>query len=270
MSRPTVARQAASPRGVQSVVRVFGLLELLSEADDGMTITELAQRSDLPVPTVHRLLRTSINLGYVRQHLSRRYALGPRLIRLGEQAQGQLGALARPALTALALGLGETANLGVLDRDAVVYIAQSPSPHSMRMFTEVGRRVGLHATGVGKAILACLSDTTIESIIRRTGMPTPTPHSHHTLAALLHDVRLIRRRGYAVDDQEQELGVRCYAVLIPDAPVPMAVSVSGPLIRIDERFGDRAVRLLTEQARRISDELVGQQTHDAVPAGVDD
>ena len=267
MSQPWDARQRASTGGVQSVMRVFGLLEILAEEQGGLMISELADQSGLPVPTAHRLLRTMINLGYARQLLSRRYALGPRLIKLGDGARGQLGESAQPVLNMLAQRLGETANLAVLDRDAAVYIAQSPSPHAMRMFTEVGRRVDLHDTGVGKAILASLSDAAIESIVGRTGMATPTPYSHAALDALLADLGAIRERGYSVDDQEQELGVRCYAVLVRNAPVPMAVSVSGPVIRIDTDFGIRAVQLLNVAAEEIG---VGSllQDDDGNSAGV--
>lgn len=244
-----------SANGVQSVTRVFELLEILCDAGGDVTISEVAVSSGLPLPTIHRLLRTMVNLGYARQLPSRRYGLGARLIRLGEEAQSQLGAVARPELQLLARTLGETANLAALDRDAVVYVAQAPSPHAMRMFTEVGRRVSLHDTGVGKAIMASLADHTVEAMIGRTGMPTPTAKSHSTLESLMDDLGRIRERGFAIDDEEQELGVRCYAVLVPQAPTPMAVSVSGPLARVDLDFGERAVPILRESAQRISQAL---------------
>jgi IclR family acetate operon transcriptional repressor len=267
MSQAQDANRHASTGSVQSVARVFALLEILAEEHSGLMISELAEHSGLPVPTAHRLLRTMINLGYARQLQSRRYALGPKLIRLGDRARSLLGESAQSVLDMLAQQLGETANLAVLDRDAVVYVAQSPSPHAMRMFTEVGRRVDLHNTGVGKAILASLSDASIESILRRTGMATPTPYSHATLDALLADVGGIRKRGYSVDDQEQELGVRCFAVLVRDAPVPMAVSVSGPVTRIDGDFRSRAVQLLTLAAEQIGCEPV-QSPPGGMSAGV--
>ena len=87
-------------------------------------------------------------------------------------------------------------------------------------------------------------------------MPTPTPKSHGSVDSLLADLADIRRRGYSIDDEEQELGVRCYAVSIPKAPAPMAVSVSGPLSRVDEAFGDRAVPVLRGIADRVSAELI--------------
>ena len=157
--------------GVQSVERVFDLLELITDAGGEVTLSELSSSTELPLPTIHRLLRTLVAKGYVRQLANRRYALGPRLIRLGEGASKQLGALARPQLTSLVEALGETSNMAVLDSDMVVYIAQVPSKHSMRMFTEVGRRAHTHATGVGKAILAQLDDAAVRNIVARAGMP---------------------------------------------------------------------------------------------------
>ena len=94
--------------------------------------------------------------------------------------------------------------MALLEGDQVVYVAQQPSPHAMRMFTEAGRRANLHDTGVGKAILATLADAEIRGIVGRVGMPTPTVKSHGTPESLLADVAQIRKRGYAIDDEEQE------------------------------------------------------------------
>jgi len=241
--------------GVQSVERVFELLELINDAGGEVALSELAASTDLPLPTIHRLLRTLVGKGYVRQLPNRRYVLGPRLIRLGEGANRQLGALARPQLKFLVDVLGETANMAVLDSDMVVYIAQVPSLHSMRMFTEVGRRAHTHDTGVGKAILAQLDDESVRRIVLRAGMPTPTTRSIGSIDALLDELAVVRRRGYAVDDGEQELGVRCFAVAVPDSPTPTAISVSGPISRVDEEFAQRAVPLLTAAAQAISGDL---------------
>lgn len=241
--------------GVQSVERVFELLELVTDAGGEVTLSELAASTELPLPTVHRLLRTLVSLGYARQLPNRRYALGPRLIRIGEAASRQFGALARPQLTGLVDALGESANMAVLDGDMVVYVAQAPSSHSMRMFTEVGRRVHLHDTGVGKAILAQLPDETVRAMVGRAGMPTPTEHSIGSIDELLVELDRIRERGFAIDDQEQEIGVRCFSMAVPDAPTPTAVSVSGPVSRVDEAFGERAVPLLRRAVTAISAEL---------------
>jgi len=240
---------------VQSVERAFELLELITDAGGSAALSELAATADLPLPTIHRLLRTLVGLGYVRQLPNRRYALGPRLIRLGEGATAQLGALALPVLKKLVDQLGETANMAVLDSDQVLYIAQAPSRHSMRTFTEVGRRAHAHATGVGKAVLAQLPDDHVRRIVTRTGLPAVTEASITGLDELLADLELIRERGWSVDEQEQELGVRCFAAAVPGAPSPTAISVSGPVSRVDEAFGERAVPLLQAAAREIAEDL---------------
>jgi len=244
---------ADSPtEGVKSVARVFDLLELIADAGGDVTLSELSTMAELPLPTIHRLLRTLVSLGYARQLANRRYALGPRLVRLGEVANRQFGQLAKPQLKDLVARLGETANLATIDGDQVIYVSQAPSPHAMRMFTEVGRRSGLHNTGVGKAILSQFDDDAVRDIIARTGLPKTTDHSIDSLDALLADLHVSRERGYAIDDNEQEIGVRCYAMVVPGAPVPTAVSVSGPVARVDEAFAARAIPVLREVVQEIA------------------
>jgi IclR family acetate operon transcriptional repressor len=249
----TTARTASG--GVQSVERVFELLEVITAAGGEMSLSELSAAANLPLPTIHRLLRTLVPPGYVRQLPNRNYALGPRLILLGEAAGRQFGSSARPMLDGLVAQLGESANMAVLDGQQVVYIAQAQSSRSMRMFTEVGRRAPTHNTGVGKAILATLPDEQVRSIVTAAGMPTPTEKSLGTVEELFADLERIRERGYAVDDEEQEIGVRCFSMAVPGAPTPTAISVSGPVSRVDEDFGRRAVPLLRRAAEAIAAEL---------------
>src|SRR5690625_2379280 len=179
---------------VQSVDRTIELLELLADEGGQASLSELASQTELPLPTIHRLMRTLLAHGYVRQLPSREYSLGPRLIRLGESAGRQFGTAAQPFLTRLARELGESANLAMIDRDMAVYVAQASSAHSMRMFTEVGRRVFTHSTGVGKAILAQLPDPAVEDILTRAGMPPATSKTIDTVPDLLTELDRIRER----------------------------------------------------------------------------
>src|SRR5215471_19622046 len=117
-------RTAGAAGGVQSIERAFDLLEMMADAGGALGLSELSTLSGLPLPTVHRLMRTLVNRGYVRQEASRRYTLGSRLIRLGEISSRMLGTWLRPFLTQLVRTTGETANLAMLDGDEVVYIAQ--------------------------------------------------------------------------------------------------------------------------------------------------
>jgi IclR family transcriptional regulator, acetate operon repressor len=246
---------AVQSGAVQSVDRAFDLLELIADAGGSATLRDLASASGLPTPTVHRLLRTLSGRGYVRRLADRRYGLGPALIGLGDEAKKLLGAVANATLARLVEQLGETANMAVLDANMVLYVAQAPSRHSMRTFTEVGRRVHAHDTGVGKAILSQLDDETVRGIVARAGMPTPTDKSIGSIDELLVELRAIRERGYSIDDGEQEVGVRCFAIAVPNAPTASAISVSGPVSRVDDAFAERAVPLLQDAARAISADL---------------
>lgn len=243
--------------GVQSLDRALELLERLADAGGSMRLAELEVATGLPLPTIHRLIRSLVHNGYVRQEPSRRYALGPRLIRLGETAGRALGSWALPHLTALVAQIGETANMAVLEGDAVVYVAQVPSAHSMRMFTEVGRRVPAHCTGVGKALLSQLRDEEVLALLRRTGMPAQTARTHTDPGTLLGELAEVRGQGWAVDDAEQEIGVRCVAVPVTGSPALTALSVSGPSGRISaERVADIGP-VLRAAALRLGEDLRG-------------
>ncbi len=127
----------------------------------------------------------------------------------------------------------------------------------MRMFTEVGRRAKPHTTAVGKAMLAAQSDAEVLDLLKRTGMARRTEHTITEPRRFLADLRRVRERGYAIDDGEQELGVRCVAVRVPDAPRAMALSMSGPLTRMTDEVVATAAPILHEAAADLSAELGG-------------
>jgi IclR family acetate operon transcriptional repressor len=208
---------------VQSIERAFGLLETMADHGGTMGLSQLAAESGLPLPTIHRLLRTLVDLGYLRQDAGRQYVLAPRLIRLGESSGAMLSVWAKPHLDRLVDELGESANLAMLDGDEIVYVAQAQSRRSMRMFTEVGRRVLPHCTAVGKAILAGMPEEQVHDLLRRTGMPQHTEHTITDPDAFAKALRWVDEHGYAIDDEEQEHGVRCVAVAVPDAPTRLGL-----------------------------------------------
>lgn len=242
---------------VQSVERAFGLLETLADNGGVLGLSQLAAESGLPLPTIHRLIRTLVDIGYVRQEPSRQYALGPKLIRLGERSSRLLSVWARPHLQRLVGELGESANLAQLDGDQIVYVAQVPSHHSMRMFTEVGRRVLPHCTAVGKAIMAGMPVDEVRDILARTGMPKHTENTITDPMLFSRQLAWSTEHGYAVDEGEQEVGVRCVAVSVPNAPSRLALSVSGPATRMSDQLISRAVPLMREAAAELSRDLSG-------------
>jgi len=256
---------------VQSVDRVFTLLECLADASGALTLSELAELTQLPMPTIHRLLRFLTGQGYVRQEPSKRYSVGLRMIRLGQSANRGLGSWAAPYLAGLVEKYGETSNMAILEGDTCVYVAQVPSPQSMRMFTEVGRVVMAHCTGVGKAILSELSDEEVRALLERTGMPARTEHTLTTPAKMLTALAQARQVGYALDDGEQELGVRCIAVPIKDLPFQAAVSVSGPSSRVLSKDVPGMAPAVQAVAAQISDAFYAStQNRSAVSTTVED
>jgi IclR family acetate operon transcriptional repressor len=239
--------------GVQSLERAFAILETMADAGGVISLSQLANDAQLPLPTIHRLVRTLVDLGYVRQEASRQYSLGPRLIRLGETTSRMVGRWARPHMEQLAHELGESVNLAMLDGDQVVYVGQvMASRNSMRMFTEVGRRVLPHSTGVGKAIMADMDPDQVRALLVRTGMPARTEHTITTPEEFAAELERTRRRGYALDEGEQEVGVRCVAVAVPDTPQRLALSLSGPVTRVTDEFVARATGPLHRAAEAIS------------------
>ena len=246
---------------MQSVHRALDLVEIVAAAGGHLAMGEIAIACGLPAPTVHRLLRTLVDRGYMRRLPNRHYALGFRFVPLGTVAGALVGTDAEGVLAGLVTALGESANVAILSGDRAEYVAQVPSGHSMRLFTEVGRRVELHCTGVGKAMLAQLDDAGVEAIARRAGLTAYTEHTITTPEQLQAAVADVRQRGYALDEQEQELGVRCVAVALPEGqPTRMAVSVSGPLTRMTDAVIERAVPLLHAAAAALATDITGPRS----------
>lgn len=237
-----------SGSGVQSVHRSLDLLEALAAAGGTASLGDLAAAAGLPAPTAYRLAATLAARGYLRQLPDRRYCLGSRLVPLGTGAHALLGERALPVLRGLADLTGESANLAVLTSGAAEYVSQAPGRHTMRIFTEVGNRVALHCTGVGKALLSVLPAAQAARLIETMTLTGRTAATITDPPALHAELTVIRARGYAIDEGEMEIGVRCVAVGIPGTP-PLAVSVSGPAARMtDDLVTAAAAALQTASA----------------------
>jgi IclR family transcriptional regulator, acetate operon repressor len=241
-----VSAELGSMEQVQSIKRAFELLELMAESEGELTVSELASRSGLAATTVHRMLQTLVVDGYVRQEASRAYALGPRLIHLGGTASRRLGSWARPFMARVAEATGETVNLAVLEADEVVYIAQIPSRHNLRMFTEIGRRLPPHCTAAGKALLGQRSDPDVLTTLRRVKMTAFTPRTITDEDDFIQHLEFVRQQGYAVEDGEHEAGVRSLAVPVLGAPRNMAIAVSAPEARLSTTDAARLVPMMRD------------------------
>ena len=266
---------AATPkrtrRSVQSVDRALDLLEALAAADGEVAITALAGRTGLHVSTVHRLLATLLRRGYVRQNPdTSRYFAGAKLATLaeGRSRYGELRLRARPLLRSLTESTRETANLVVLDDMQAVYIDTVPSPQVVRLFTSIGNRTPLHATGAGKVLLANLAVARRDALLERLDLRGYTPRTMTDRAVLRRALDDVRDKGYAIDDEEYDEGVRCVAVAVAGAgaagreatsgaPVA-ALSISAPANRLSRQRCVELAPVLRRTAAELAEALRDQ------------
>ena len=244
---------------VLSVIKAFSLLETIAGAADGLTLGELSKANKLHASTAHRLLQTLIEIGYVRQAArTRRYHLGARTFSLATPARwrADVEALALPFLRRLAEQVEEIVRLYVLDGGDIVTVGQAEPARASRVFSSIGGRMPAYCTAGGKVLLAHLPPEQADMIGRLTLVPQ-TANTITQLDDLRVELDRIRRRGFAVDDEEQEIGVRCVAaiVLAPGNAPSAAVSVSGPAGRISVHRMAELAQWVQETAHLIAHEL---------------
>jgi len=223
--------------GVQSVDRALLIIETLAEDDEGYRLSDLAVRTGLSTSTAHRLLTTLEKRRFVqfdrdgsKWHVgAQSFVVGSTFVR-----RRNFATQAMPYLRKLRDQTRETANLAVVDDESIIVLTRMESREIMRSLTKVGGRVAMVASGVGKAVLATYSDDDVNAIIRRQGMPRLTEKSIVRPGALFRELETIRRQGYAVDDEEARIGLRCVAAVVySDSSEPLAaISVSGMTSRV--------------------------------------
>jgi DNA-binding IclR family transcriptional regulator len=273
---PTLLRMTTQRRDrVQSVDRALDVLEAVAAGGE-LGVSEVAARTGLVASTAHRLLASLADRGYVRQTATHgRYRLGLAVLELAGGMQAQTAALtaaARPHLERIQSVTRETTNLVILVGDRVVYVDQVAGRHSMRMFTELGSSALAHTTGSGKAMLAYRPAEAIELMYARAREPFErlTPRTHTTLASLRDEFARIRRRGYALDDEEHEEGVSCVAAAVFDSTATAfaAISISAPTSRIVHADSGELGRLLCRHAAEVSAALGYDAAQERADGGV--
>jgi IclR family transcriptional regulator, acetate operon repressor len=227
---------AAHAGHTQALSRGLAVLTTLAATDDGATLSELARALALPAPTLHRLLATLEHAGYVEADGGGAFRIGVDAFRAGSAflVHRNLVAQALPRLDALMRTSGETANLAVVDGGEAVFVAQSPCRELMRMSAKLGARAPLHASGVGKAMLASMHADAAAALVGVHVLRRYTPHTIVAPELLALDLAQTRKRGYAIDDEEHAAGLRCVAAAVHDEHGQpwAAVSLAGPTSRI--------------------------------------
>lgn len=228
--------------GVQSVDRALSILETLAEDDEGYRLSDLAVRTGLSASTVHRLLATLESRRFVQfDRAESKWHVGVRSFTVGASfaRRRNFSAQAIPYLRKLRDLTRETANLAVVDDEYVIVLTRMESREIMRSLTQVGGRVAMVTSGVGKAVLATYSDEDVGAVIRHHGMPRLTEKSIVRPSDLFRELEKIRKQGYALDDEEACMGLRCIAAVVyNDCAEPLAaISVSGMTSRLtDDRL----------------------------------
>ena len=240
---------------IQVIDRMADLLDALAACDAGASLKVLSAETGLHPSTAFRVLASLIQHGFVARDEAGLYQLGPRLLQLAAKVRvgKDVRAVARPEMEALRDQLGETVNLTVRQGDEVVYVERVTSTRMMRVEQVIGSRAPLHVTAVGKLMLGEAGAAATRDYAKRTRLPAYTANTRHELKALLEDIGVCAARGYALDDEEAELGVGCIGALVRDASgaAVAGLSVSAPM----ERRKMEWIPLVQEAARRVSARL---------------
>ena len=264
--RSTETKVADSPS--IAVHRALGMLEAIAKSAAGLSNSELSRKLKVPKSSTSYILRALEAGGYVRREADGKYRLGLALLSLSSRAMESLDVrqVALPILRHLVDRSGLTAHLAVLDHGQAVYIAKADAPGFIKMNTWPGRRMNLHSTSVGKALLAWLPEEEVQGILGK-GMKKWTAHTITTPAKLFADLEHVRRRGYAIDEQESTMGIRCVAAPVFGAQgVAASIGLTGTVTQFHASEIHRFAEMVKDAARRVSQQLGGTVSSTSVRA----
>lgn len=266
--RPHGKVQAKTPKiysssHVKSLTRALSILDALAQNNEGLTLTALARTVELPLSTAHRLLTTLQHRRFARfDPLTMSWQIGVQSFIVGNAfaRARDIVLIARPHMRRLMEQSGETVNLYVMTDGEAICMAQIESRQMMRAISRPGGRVNVHNSAAGKAMLAHLPEEDLVRIVRQHGLPRLTDRTLVTLEALRADLQEIRSRGFAIDDEEYAVGLRCVAATVLDEHgTPLAsVSLSGPTARILDARLDALGARVVEAARATTVEVGGR------------
>jgi DNA-binding IclR family transcriptional regulator len=250
---------------MKSLHKVIDIIDII--ADEGsLGIRELAVKAGFPPATVYRIVSTLLERKYIQQDpLTRKYTLSLKFLELGTKIQKQysLTQIARPYIEQLMLDTRENANLCALDGDEVIYLDHVHSDeHMLQSFTSLGTRVPLYATGVGKAILSQRGESEIKAYLKRIKLIAFTEKTFVNKSRLIKELKKIKNRGFALDNEERETGIRCIAAPIFDhtGQCNAGISVSGPALRITRDRVKELGKTVIRHAQSISSEIGFKET----------
>lgn len=240
---------------IQVIDRMSSLLDAVARYPEPVSLKILAAETGLHSSTAFRILDSMLRNGFVERDAASKYQLGRKLLSLGSRvrAQSDVRQIALPVMTRLRDELGESVNLTIREGDEVVYIEKATPNRMMHVQQLVGSRAPLHVTAVGKLMLAMAGDEECRGYAMRTNLPAYTRNTINDLPSLLTEAERLRSQGFALDDEEAEIGVGCIGTLIFDASANIiaGLSISAPI----ERRQSDWVNNLMQAAQQISEEF---------------
>lgn len=257
----SVGKRKKSSYIIQSVTNALDLMEEFRGEDTELGVTELSKRLGLHKNNVFRLLATLESRGYMEQNkVTGNYRLGLRVLELGQVFVKHMGLLkmARPILEEMVEKVNETAYLGVIRDERVVYVDVVEATRPVRVVSRVGVGLPVYCSAVGKAQVAFESGDEVERILGEAPIRRFTKNTVGSVESFMKQLDLVRQQGYALDDEEYDEGIRCVGVPVRDYTrrVIAGLSVSGPAYRFtEERLREELVPLALEAGKRLSARL---------------
>ncbi len=245
---------------VPAVERALTMLELLAKSKSGISISEMSRKLSLPKSSIHLIMTTLERRGYLQKNpQSRKYQFGLKMFSLSRIAVENLEIRdeARPYLISLMKKTGLTVHMGVLEWGEVVIIEKIDTPSMIKVATWVGRRMDVNCTGVGKALLAFMTEEDLDNFIKMTKFTKHNQKSISSMNKLKKELERIREQGYSFDDEEDEIGLRCIGAPIYDSSqkVIAAISVAGTTSQIESSRVQVIAKVVMETGRTISAQL---------------
>jgi DNA-binding IclR family transcriptional regulator len=249
-------------QGILVLHKTLDILETIRDSRSGLALADLARALGLPKPTAYRIVATLEARGYLARNQAGHFQMTRKFFDLqqDESEEQALMRAAQPFMDRLVESCRETVNLGILDAGEVVVISTVESPQSIRMSSKVGNRRYLHSTALGKVLLSGLSEKEVQRLIRIQRLPRLTPRTIVGRQALAAELDLVRKQGYALDNEENEPDGRCLGAPIvgPGGRIVAALSISAPVFRMDMVRARNLGNELVNTCRAVSHELTAR------------
>lgn len=243
---------------VKSADRVFDILEELAKRPEGLSLQEIGQRLGIAGSSIHALVQTMAHRKYVKINEARKITLGNKFYEfIGLFANEPLLAAAKPFMKSIAQQVNENVHLAILDGLDIVFIACEQTTHPIRYHVEVGQTQPAHITGVGKVLLSQFSDKMIKEMYADFPFTKITENTIVSVTKLIDTLKVIRSRGYGLDDNESYMGSKCYAGPLYNANQRMiaSLSISIPFVRNEQDRDEEMIGLVRSSCRQISEKL---------------